>query len=270
MTISPYGSVLSTAQEKLNAAIKQIRCSIPHSGEAGMLIEQQFRSQLEEILPEKVGVSHGFVVDSSGGISRQMDIILYDRLNTPRIFASKGTQIFPVETTYACGEIKTKLDSLSFKDSFEKCLSYKNLSRKAYFERFIPITDTYFLFGHRHKHWQSMFFCLAFESVSTEHLQRTYNKIVTTKKLEINKRIDTVIALNVNDKRNCLINVSGQLVDGMPSDNSVSFIPKTDSRLCTYLSKEPWSLFIMLLLPYMVQTPTEAVNMLHYGKGCPL
>ena len=59
-------------------------------------------------------MSNGFVVDSTGEVSRQMDLILYDRLNTPRIFTSDGAQMFPVEATYACGEIKAKLNSSKF------------------------------------------------------------------------------------------------------------------------------------------------------------
>ncbi len=89
----------------------------------GNLVERVFRNQLLEVLPEKVGVSNGFVVDSQGSVSRQMDIILYDRPNTPRIFTSDGAQMFPVEATYACGEIKTDMNSTQLDDAFEKCLS---------------------------------------------------------------------------------------------------------------------------------------------------
>ena len=166
-----YRKVLSSAQDKLKAAINQIRCPIPHSGEIGALIEQQFRSQLEEILPEKIGVSHGFVVDSTNGVSRQMDIILYDRLNTPRIFASDGAQMFPVEATYACGEIKTDLNSSELEDSFKKCLSYKKLCRKAYIKQSSPITKSYTLFGCECDYWQSIFFCVAVESINATYLR---------------------------------------------------------------------------------------------------
>lgn len=270
MTVSPYRSVLSTAQQKLNAAINQIRSAIPHPGEAGMLIEQQFRFQLEEVLPEKVGVSHGFVVDSHGGLSKQMDIILYDRLNTPRIFASDGTQMFPVESTYACAEIKTKLDTSNLKDSFEKCASYKNLSREAYFEPTGKlITQTYRLFGSENPHWQSIFFCIAFESINSVSLQAQYNEIVKSENLQVHEKIDTIIALRATDGRNVLINVSGGLENNIPAPGSIDLLPSPGSKLCSYPAKEPWSLFIMLLLVYMTQAPTEPVKMLSYGGDEP-
>lgn len=217
--MTSYRRALSSAQNKLNAAIDPIRNLVPHSGEIGTLIEQQFRSQLVEVLPEKIGVSHGFVMDSNGGISKQMDIILYDRLNTPRIFASDGAQIFPVETTYACGEIKTKLNLKELRDSFEKCLSYKNLCRKAYIKRTSPITTTYNLFGHEYDHWQSIFFCLAVESINANRLQDTY--INTAHTLTVDKKIDTVMSLSGTNGENCLLHVYGEIKDGVPADRSI-------------------------------------------------
>ena len=265
--MTSYRRALSSAQNKLNAAINPIRNLVPHSGEIGTLIEQQFRSQLVEVLPEKIGVSHGFVMDSNGGISKQMDIILYDRLNTPRIFASDGAQIFPVEATYACGEIKTKLNSKELRDSFEKCSSYKNLCRKAYIKQTIPITTTYNLFGRKYDHWQSIFFCLAVESIDANHLQNTYINISRT--LPIDKWIDTVMSLSGTDGKNCLLHVSGKIKDGIPPDGSIDLLPKPDSKLCPYRANEPWALFTMLLLRYMTQVPMEPVNMLVYGENSP-
>ena len=267
--MTSYRRALSSAQNKLNAAINPIRNLVAHSGEIGTLIEQQFRSQLVEVLPEKIGVSHGFVMDSNGGISKQMDIILYDRLNTPRIFASDGAQIFPVETTYACGEIKTKLNLKELRDSFEKCLSYKSLCRKAYIKRTSPITTTYNLFGREYDHWQSIFFCLAVESINANRLQDTYINTAHTLDLAVDKQIDTVMSLSGTNGENCLLHVYGEIKDGVPADRSIDLLPKPSSKLCTYRANEPWALFTMLLLRYMTQVPMEPVNMLAYGENSP-
>ena len=66
-----------------------------------MLVEREFRSRLEEALPEKAGVSRGFAADPAGGVSKQTDIVPYDRMNAPRILASDGARMFPAETTCA-------------------------------------------------------------------------------------------------------------------------------------------------------------------------
>ena len=270
MPLTLYRTVLSTAQQKMSTAIAQIRNSIPHTGEIGDLVERVFRNQLLDILPDKVGVSNGFVVDSTGEVSRQMDIILYDRENTPRIFTSAGAQMFPVESTYACGEIKTDMDSTQLHDSFNKCLSYKRLSRKAYFTQPNPLLlHKYTLFGHSYDHWQSIFFCIAAHSISAGSLMSTYKKIVEDRTLQVHERVDTLVALHATDNQNMLLNGVVEPKDGIPLDNSINFLPYPGSSICTYRANEPWSLFVMLLLNYMIQAPTEPVNMLLYGGNDP-
>ena len=264
-----YRRVLSSAQEKLAAAINQIRHSIPHSGEIGSLIERQFRTQLEEIMPEKIGVSHGFVVDSTNQVSKQMDIILYDKHNTPRIFASDGAQMFPVEATYACGEIKTVLNSKNLDDSFQKCFSYKRLCRKAYINHSNPITNSYSLFGCNHDHWQSIFFCLAVESINPQVLTQKYNEIVSGGKLAVHQRVDTIAALEGGDGYNVLLNISGDDRNHVPSDKSIDLLPSPGSKLWCYRATEPWALFSALLLRYMTQAPTEPISMLPYYGNTP-
>ena len=261
-----YRTVLSTAQHRMTTAITQIRNSIPHTGEMGYLVERVFRSHLIDVLPEKVGVSNGFVVDSTGSVSRQMDVILYDRPNTPRIFTSDGAQMFPVESTYACGEIKTDMDSTQLCDSFDKCLSYKKLRRSAYFSPSNPILrPSYALFGQNFDHWQSIFFCIAGHSISTETLVSTYKEIVEVRSLPVHERVDTFVALDATDNQNMLLNGRVDPRDNVPLDASINFLPYPGSSVCTYRAKEPWSLFVLLLLNYMTQAPSQPISMLPYG-----
>ena len=263
MHTNPYRNVLSTAQGKLTAEINRIRGSIPHSGEKGALIEQQFRSQLVEVLPERIGVSHGFVMDSTGAMSKQMDIILYDRPSTPRILVSDGAQMFPVEMTYACGEVKTNLNEQELKDSFCKCSSYKRLSREAYFAG--PDDTLYTMWGHRVEHWQSIFFCIAVESISFERLSKKYFSIVKDKKLDICKRIDTIVSLSSTGGKNMLTNVTAEMREGAIEAKSFDLLPKSGNRIGYFELKEPWSFFVMLLLSYMTQAYVGRVNMLAYA-----
>ena len=270
MPSTPYRSVLSSTQHKMTTAIAQIRNSIPHAGETGDLVERVFRTQLLEVLPEKVGVSNGFVVDSNGDVSRQMDIILYDRQHTPRIFTSSGAQMFPVESTYACGEIKTDMDSAQLADTFRKCQSYKALSRSSYFPQPNPMFKTvHTLFGRQYEHWQSIFFCVAARSIGMSSLLPTFKRIVEEGSLQVHERVDTLVALDATDNQNMLLNGVVDPEDGMPRDASINFLPYPGSSICTYRAKEPWSLFVMLLLNYMAQVPTEHVNMLPYGGSEP-
>lgn len=175
--------------------------------------------------------------------------------------------MFPVETTYACGEIKTELNSAEFQDTFDKCLSYKRLSRRAYYSQ--PMARVHRLFGRQYDHWQSIFFCIAAHSTRTSQFTPVYKRVVEKDALEIHERIDTVVALDATDNENMLLNGSVEPKTGVLRDGSIDLLPCADSQICTYPAKEPWSLFIMLLLRYMTQAPTAAVNMLDYGGNEP-
>ena len=263
MDQKPYRNVLSNAQAGLKAGISQIRSSIPHAAETGRLIEQLIRSELKKVLPKKIAVADGFVVDAEGRTSRQMDIILYDKLNTPRIFSSDGAQMFPVETTYAAGEIKTKLDGTSLRDAFEKCLSYKSLVRKSYFHPKGDIQDTIRLFGREQQSWQSIFFCIAVESITEAILLEKYKSICLNMQLSYDNRIDAIMSLDGT----CVINAVMNIINGKPQNSSISLIPENENQFSAYAANEPWALFIHLLMIYMVQAPPVTVNMLAYDDG---
>ena len=62
---------------------------------------------------------------------------------------------------------------------------------------------------------------------------------------------------------NCVIE------NGVLEDRSVDLLPTPDNQLRSYAAKDPWSLFVMLLLRYMAQAPMEAVKMLDYGGADP-
>ena len=252
-----YQELLFSSQKKLDISAEQIRKLIPTSGEIGTLIEEMFRSYLAEVLPEKIGVSNGFVMDSDGNESKQMDIILYDKMNTSRIFTSSAANAFPVESTYACGEIKTHFNTKELEDSFKKCLSYKNLNRKAYFSggRKI-IVNTHKLFGEDKEHWESIFFSISVESIAGNQLLMEYQRIMKADRLPVHKRIDTMFSLNCTDGKNIIANRDEEELDLLPNKNS---------RLYAISVEKSWALFINLLLRYMVQVPTEPVNMLAYS-----
>ena len=271
--MKPYRRVLSSAQKKLSAEINQIRASVPHAGETGALIENRIRSALLTVLPQKVGVSNGFVADSEGGVSKQMDIILYDKLNTPKILSSEGAQIFPVESTYACGEIKTSLNMQSLEDVYQKCISYKTLTRKAYFENTGVVQRTFSLFGEPHEQWQSIFICIAAKSVSIESLCEMYRAVCIQNVMqsrsndteEFKNRIDAIFSLNGP----CIINSSKPIKNGRPQESSIDLLPSAGGEFGAYPAKEPWALFVNLLLRYMVNAPQVRVNMLMYDSGEP-
>ena len=268
-TVRLYRTVLDGIQERMRQSIDLSRQVLDHAGEKGASIESVVRSGLRDILPEKIGVAHGFVIDSLGGRSKQMDIILYDRLNSPRFFPLPGVQVLPVETTYACGEVKAQLDGTALRDCLDKCTSYKALKRAAYVETSGPISTEYSLFGGKHKHWQSIFFCIAGSGTSVDRLIPQYRELVRERSLCHDVGIDTLVSLEANGRSNFMLNVCGPVHGGVPSDRSIDLLPSPQSRPMSYPAKAPWALFVHLLLRYMAAAPVERVNLLKYSGPNP-
>jgi uncharacterized protein DUF6602 len=71
------------------------------------------KSVLRAILPGRFSIGSGFAITSSGKISQQLDVVIYDAwFNTPIILEGQ-TGLFPIECIYAFIEVKSILDAAS-------------------------------------------------------------------------------------------------------------------------------------------------------------
>ncbi|MVA82600.1 hypothetical protein GOZ89_24655 [Agrobacterium vitis] len=101
-------------------------------GLIGAAKEHPARQQLEKLMPEGIAVGSGIVVDSYGGVSRQQDIVIFEKICP--VFTHNGTPeatYYPVEGVIACGEVKSTLGKSEIADVFEKSSSVKTLKRHA-------------------------------------------------------------------------------------------------------------------------------------------
>ncbi len=97
----------------------------------GDAMEQPVRDRLEQILPRGIGVGSGCVIDTKGGTSRQMDVVLYERDLCP-VFCinnSPETTYYPCEGVMAVGEVKSAIGKSELVDAFQKIRSVKELHR---------------------------------------------------------------------------------------------------------------------------------------------
>ncbi|PWH86185.1 DUF6602 domain-containing protein [Brumimicrobium oceani] len=81
-----------------------------HSGEFGGYREDIIKNWLKLYIPEKFGISSGFIITSTNKISTQCDIVIYNKDCTPTI-DNNGQRFFPIETVVAIGEIKSDIQS---------------------------------------------------------------------------------------------------------------------------------------------------------------
>lgn len=101
------GEVGAEVERDLSAARKLIA----HSGEKGAATEEIWRMLLRRHLPARYKVDTGFIVDTAGTFSEQIDIIIFDRQYSPLVFELGSRKIFPAESVYAVFEVKQTIDA---------------------------------------------------------------------------------------------------------------------------------------------------------------
>lgn len=116
-----FAGVLSQLQTEIDI----LNDIVPHHGERGTLNEESLRRMLENFLPSRYALGRGFVIDSFGNRSRQVDLLVYDDWTYSRLFKAVSHLMFPVETVFACIEVKT---STSKRDLAEVASENKTIS----------------------------------------------------------------------------------------------------------------------------------------------
>lgn len=101
------------------------------SGLVGSGREHTIRQKLQLILPSKVAIATGCVIDSYGGTSNQTDVILYERDQCP-VFSvndDPNSTYLPCEGVIAVGEVKSTLGTKEIFDAVNKIAKIKSLRR---------------------------------------------------------------------------------------------------------------------------------------------
>lgn len=93
-------------QRQMLASLNVNRDFIEHSGSKGDATEQRWIEFLRNYLPNRYKVDKAIVIDSTGNVSEQMDIVIYDGMYTPFIFKQDGFMYIPAESVYAVFEVK--------------------------------------------------------------------------------------------------------------------------------------------------------------------
>ncbi|SEG03058.1 hypothetical protein SAMN04488130_10556 [Flavobacterium urumqiense] len=105
--------------EKLNRLI--------HPGEFGTHREQICKDFLRSIIPMRLDIGSGFIITDKGDVSTQIDLIIYDRNNTPLIENSERQKFYTVETITGIVEVKSDLSKNDLKSALNKLARNKRL-----------------------------------------------------------------------------------------------------------------------------------------------
>lgn len=105
--------------------------SISHPGESGRAREQIIERFLRRIIPSDFSISTGFVFDTTGSISRQVDLVIYRNTYHP-VLEIGGIKHFMIESVAAVIENKASIKTKKrLRDALDNIKSVKSLDKSA-------------------------------------------------------------------------------------------------------------------------------------------
>lgn len=116
-------------QKQMEASLSTERESISHPGAKGDASELEWLTMLQNYLPRRYQASKSFVIDSTGQISDQIDIVIYDRQYSPFLFNKNNIFYVPAESVYAILEVKQNLNKENIEYAGAKAQSVRKLYR---------------------------------------------------------------------------------------------------------------------------------------------
>lgn len=131
----------------LETKLARIRIATNHSSIKGTLLEKAVCDFFQTMLPNNLGITSGFIIDSNGNQSTQLDLIIYDNLKGCTFFNEGGISILPCEFVHCAIEVKTSINSTELQKCAEASRKIKQLERKAFYKNTLPITHEYNYYG---------------------------------------------------------------------------------------------------------------------------
>ncbi len=135
-------------QSSIDARLSSIKTYLKHPV-SGTNIETYFRDLLREYLPRRYAVETGFVVNSNGERSDQIDIVVADLHEIPPLSSEPLLKIFPAEAVVAAIEVTSSPKSRvkrgeglgyvsKFQDDVSKLAYLRRLARHREYKDRIP------------------------------------------------------------------------------------------------------------------------------------
>lgn len=124
-----------TLQKIFTAAARKLRSeyeeafSEPHPAQRGQDREDILSQFLSNRLPRSIGLSKGHAIDDRDELSPQLDIMVFDALQTVLYRPNPGSTFIPYDSLLAWIEVKSKLTKDGLRDAFAAAIKTKGLHR---------------------------------------------------------------------------------------------------------------------------------------------
>ena len=130
MTSNGKENIRSLFMSKEQELQVKLNVVLSHPTTKGNDTEQNWITFLRSFLPNKYGITKGYVIDYLSHRSEQIDIIIYDALYSPLIFETNdGEKYVTAESVYAIFESKSEINSRNIKYAAKKVKSVSKLAR---------------------------------------------------------------------------------------------------------------------------------------------
>jgi hypothetical protein len=116
-------------QDGLRADLQGNRKVLVHPTRKGDATELRWRSMLVDHLPSRYDGARATIVDAEGQLSDEIDLVIFDRQYTPKLFNRDGALYLPSESVYAVIEIKQDLTKENIEYASQKIASVRRLRR---------------------------------------------------------------------------------------------------------------------------------------------
>ncbi len=129
MTNNHLHKLFNSLQDQLETNLRAGQKALPHPVAKGDSTELDWVNALKDHLPQRYQVSNGFVIDSNGKKSEQIDVVIYDWQYTPLLYNKNEQRFIPAESVYAVFEVKQTLNRKNVLYAGKKVASVRRLYR---------------------------------------------------------------------------------------------------------------------------------------------
>lgn len=125
-----------------------------HRPTRGVAREDILIEPLREILPPRFGLATGEIRAADGAVSSQWDVVIYDYLNTPKLYEAGGSAVLPIEGVRATISVKSEVTREAVREAAKAAGALRGMPRREIPVNAMTLTTgepspAVFLFGFR-------------------------------------------------------------------------------------------------------------------------
>ncbi len=125
----PMRDLFLQRQRVMHAQLTASRLTLPHASAKGDATELHWTDMLQAYLPKRYNVRKAQVIDHTGHLSQQLDVVIFDGQYCPLLLEDGDACYVPAESVYAVCEVKQELSKQEIEYAGKKAASVRALAR---------------------------------------------------------------------------------------------------------------------------------------------